>query len=600
MRTRPSETSRILSLPLRGAHPGNARARLESLLSARPQVVQPHDKGWPGTAHAGKRERCDCSDGSCQHLLTVQAEALTEALVQSRVHPDRLVVGRIGVGGGKTLISLLLPSILPCKRPVLLVPAKLRSKTLRAMPEIKRHWRVRSDILLHSYEEVSVNPELLDELGADLVIGDEAHRLARLQAGRTRRVLRVAKRRPEIRWVWLSGTFDKRSPKDSAHLVELALRDGSYLPIDENELKSWHNVLGSRGVPEATDWGMFRPIVDAWGERPERWDESASARLQLCREALDKRVRATPGVVTLQTMSCDASVILRRVHRDCPQEIRSAIREMTDTGLIPGSSGAAALGDVEVTRASETLAMGFFYRWAWERTRKGEPDKDWMGARSFYSSELSDYLVIGGQGERDGVDTPGHVARIAESDPGRLPHGLVAAYQGWCLVRDRYRIAYLDDHPGGGEEVIPVEPVWLTADVVGWMVDELETPGTIVWYHHRAVARALQGLGARVFLRGQEPPNDGVSCCLSEHSHGEGHDLESFGRMVIPCPTPSGSHVEQLIGRIHRPGQQRDEVEVDLWTHVDRLDESVDRALVDARYLHYSGTLQRLIVGTWE
>ena len=593
-----SETSRIVSLPRRQEYPKNAKQRLEELLSARPEIVVPHDRGWPGTPWSGHRPKCACS-GECQHLLDVQVEALTEALLQNRAGRERGIVVRVGVGGGKTLISLLLPTVLPSRRPVLLVPAKLRKKTLVQLPEIRRHWKVRQDILIHSYEEISRSPSLFEDLGADLVVGDESHRLARLRAGRTRRVLRVAVNHPKIRWIWLSGTFDKRSPKDSAHLVELALRDGSYLPRNDGELESWHNVLGSRGAPEATDWGLFRPLVEVWGERKERWNQSSIARRQLCREALENRVRATQGVVTLATMSCDASILLRRVKRKTPKGIQDVLDEINTTGKIPGSSGAVAVWEQDIARASDTLSLGFYYRWAWERTKKGEPDKEWLNARSFWASELSTYLAIGGQGEREGVDTPGHVAILCETNPDRLPRMLVAAYHEWVRVRDRYRIAYLGEIPGGGEETIPVEPVWITEKIVNWMVSELGTPETILWYRHRAVAVRLREYGANIYFRGENPKNNGKSCALSEFSHGEGFDLESYGRMVIPCPGPSGSHLEQLIGRIHRPGQKRDEIEVDLWCHTERLKISIDRALVDARYLHDSGTPQRLIMGTW-
>ena len=596
-----SETSRIIHLPHRLGQPANAKARLESILNNRPIVVPEHDLGWPGTPWTGTRKKCTCN-GSCQQLLDIQVEALTEALLQLKTGKNITLgtINKIGVGGGKTLICLLLPSILPAKRPVYLVPAKLRNKTLVQLPELKRHWKIRNDILIHSYDEVSRNPELLNQLKADLILCDEAHSLSRLSSGRTRRVLRSARANPDIRWVMLSGTFDKRSPKDSAHLVELALREGSYLPRSERELESWHNVLGSRGAPEATDWGTFRPMVDAWGRGIDRWNQSASARKQLCREALETRARDTRGVVSLQTMSCNASIVLRRVKRRTPIEIVQAVREMVTSGEIPGSSGAKSIGDQEISRVSETLSLGFYYRWAWERTSAGEPDKEWLNARSFWSSELSTYLAVGGQGEREGVDTPGHVAKICMSDPGRLPKMLIVAYNKWQEFKNKYSISYLGETSGSGEETIPVEPVWITEEVLDWMMVEFERPETIVWYKHRAVARALKDRGVRVFLRGEAPKNDGVSCALSEHSHGEGFNLESFGRMVITCPAPNGAHIEQLIGRVHRTGQDRDEIQVDLWAHTDRLNESIDRALVDARYLHASGTPQRLIMGTWE
>ena len=601
MSEKKSETLRVVGLPVRGHHPANARDRLESVLRVMLDPLRTHALGWPGSPPDEFRRVCACGDGSCQRLLDVQVEALTEALLQERMHPDRGIVARVGVGGGKTLISLLLPTILRCRRPGLLVPSKLREKTHRALPEIRRHWRVRSDLLVHTYEEVSTRPEMLSDLGVDLWVCDESHRLARISAGRTRRVVRFARMRPECRWVFLSGTFDKRGPRDSAHLVEMSLREGSYLPTNDGELGSWEQVLSSRGSPEASDWGTFRPLVDAWGEDLVRWDRSAADRTQLCREALERRVWSCPGVVTQHVMSCDASILIRRVTRPASAEVSGAIMSLEATKKIPGSGGVSVVSDQDMARVSDTLSLGFYYRWCWERTRAGKPDQVWIGARCVWSGELSDYLVPTGQGDRCGVDTPGHVAVLASQDSALLPRSLVEAWRRWDAVRGRYRIQYLDDvQTGGGDcEVVPVEPVWLTGEVIEWMAAEFGDPGTVVWYRHRAVAAALREAGMRVFVRGQVPPNDGVSCALSEYVHGEGHDLYSFGRGVIPCPPPNGAQIEQLIGRIHRPGQRRDEVQVDLWTHTERLAGAVRRAVEDARYLHATQGPQRLIVGTW-
>ena len=534
-----------------------------------------------------------------QELWPVQAEALYEALLQHKRGPGRTIVGRIGVGGGKTLICLLLPTVLPCRRPIYLVPARLREKTLRQLPAIRRHWRVRNDLLVYSYEEVSARPTMLADLEADLIVCDEAHALSRLQAARTRRVLRFAREKgADVLWPELSGTLTRRSVLDYAHLVELALRDGSFLPRRREELESWARVLDARGAAEASDWGTLRPLVQMWGEDLERKNRSAADRLSLYREAFERRVRSTPGVVTLSTMSCGASILIRRVDRVCPKEIVDAIREIQLTGELPGSSGASAIEDWQAARAKETLSQGFYYRWRWEDTKAGQPDKEWLNARRFWNSELSAYLAPGGQGEQDGVDTPGHVARLADSHSEWLPRVLIAAYWEWSRVRNRYRIAYLGENPGGGEEVIPVEPVWITDKIVDWMVDELRD-GTILWYRHRAVAAALQEKGARVFFRGETPPRDGGPMCLSLSSHSEGHDLQAWGRVVFPCPPPNGAAIEQAIGRIHRPGQERDEIEIDLWIHTENLRDAVDSAMVDARYLHSTGNPQRLIVGTW-
>ncbi len=58
----------------------------------------------------------------------------------------------VGVGEGKTLISLLAPYVLDAKRPLLLLPASLIEKTERERKLLSRHWRIHRDIRLVSYE----------------------------------------------------------------------------------------------------------------------------------------------------------------------------------------------------------------------------------------------------------------------------------------------------------------------------------------------------------------------------------------------------------------------------------------------------------------
>ena len=102
-RDKTSETARVIALPERRPHPANARARLEALLRVPLLALPEHGLGWPGSPSDPSRRTCRC-DGSCQRLLDVQVEVFTEALVQERAHPERGVVVRVGVGGGKTLI----------------------------------------------------------------------------------------------------------------------------------------------------------------------------------------------------------------------------------------------------------------------------------------------------------------------------------------------------------------------------------------------------------------------------------------------------------------------------------------------------------------
>lgn len=585
-----SETTRIVGLPVRTLPPPDLCERLSASL---------------------RTER------GTQTLWPMQAEALYEAVMQRRVSPELGVFVRGGIGTGKTLPGLLFATVIqppvPGKRALYLCPAALRDKTLRELPEYRRHWKIRPDLLVHSYEELGADQDstrsMLERLNVYLVVMDECQAVKNFTAGRTKKVMRTARRDPGIVWVSMSATPSTRGIGNSAHLFELALRSGSPLPRNASELESWARCVDSKVTAEAADWGMIRPLVEAFNPRGmDDWDGLSTERVRACRVALNSRVEQTPGVVTGARVDVDANLVLRRVRFDCPPEIEVALQELQKSGNVPGSSGAALIGDRDKNRSESQLCMGFYYRWAWEKTSNGEPDQKWLNDRREWSSALNEYLAPGGQGEREGVDTMRQVVLRMKD----MPSFVRRAWASWEPQRDRYRIEYVGEKSSGVGEPIPVEPVWLTTALIDRMVDRLTVRGKpcILWYKHKAVAHELRKRGVRVVLSGEDLPwtelrGDGRSVALSEFSHAEGLNLQAWSRMVVTCPGAArqspGAQLEQQIGRVHRSGQDADEVVVDFWQHAAPLASSLETALREARYIEDAGGLpQRLNFGEWK
>ena len=64
---------------------------------------------------------------------------------------------------------------------------------------------------------------------------------------------------------------------------------------------------------------------------------------------------------------------------------------------------------------------------------------------------------------------------------------------------------------------------------------------------------------------------------------------------LVLTPPGSGAAWEQLLGRLHRPGQNADEVLFKVWTHTKELRASFEQALADASYIETTlGSKQKL------
>jgi hypothetical protein len=76
------------------------------------------------------------------------------------------------------------------------------------------------------------------------------------------------------------------------------------------------------------------------------------------------------------------------------------------------------------------------------------------------------------------------------------------------------------------------------------------------------------------------------SIVASMKSHGRGRNgLQfAFHRQLITCPPSTNTDHEQLIGRLHRDGQQND-VETEVFAHTPELRNRLDSAKARARYV---------------
>jgi len=320
-------------------------------------------------------------DGGTMQLRPIQNAALIEACYANGLF------GPIGVGHGKTLITLLMPEAMDSERAVLLVPPQLRDQLAREIEEVYGpHFNLPLERIVRilAYSELSLakNTGLLDELNPDLIILDEAHNLRRPTSARTKRFRRYMRENPHCRLVALSGTMTSRSILDYAHLLELCLRKNSPLPNNHNELKLWSGALDVRPT-SPVDPGVLRHFV-----QPE--DEGN------VRVGFRRRLVGTRGVVATEKGALGTSLLVRIIQPEfIPASVTEALEEVHETWAYNGEEYASP---ISFWRFCRQMSCGFYYRWVWPEGGPSEQDVAWLEARAAWKREVRERLKTGGQG----------------------------------------------------------------------------------------------------------------------------------------------------------------------------------------------------------
>jgi hypothetical protein len=564
------ELARILALPRRkldldaGTVDGQPILDLNSLYLTNP-------------GPCAKYPRCPvCATGKAG-LWPTQSAALIEAELGWGLF------GALGVGSGKTAISLLLTDVFGAKNAVLLVPPSLKNQlTTRDFFDYGRHFRLPLDrITVVSYSELSIasGAFVLDRIKPDLIIADEVHSLARVSSARTKRFVRYMQSHPGTRFCGLSGTVTRRSLRDYSHICEIALRHGSPLPYKWSDLQEWADALDP--IRDLIPIGALKAFVDP---ADPRLKQGADAARQAAREGFRARLVDTPGVVATSESWEGSSLIITALRPEVPKTVKQALDNLFKTWEIGGEEIDEKMRLTEIARQ---VAVGFYYRWVWP---KDVPDREWLEARAVWHKCVR--LIL--QRSRAGMDSPLLVARAVQN--GTLDDAATRdAWEAWKLVRER--------------PAPPVEPVWIDdfaiREALAWAQVKL-TAGepAIIWYSHNAVGDALAELSNGVFnvygagadAGEADPQRDKIIIC-SIRAQGTGKNLQRYASSLVVEMPASGATCEQLLGRCHRPGQLADEVSYDFFAHTPELEEAPIKALADALYVQQTqGQRQKLLV----
>lgn len=542
-------------------------------------------------------------------LRAIQALALAE------MHDYGGLFGSIKVGAGKTLLTALAPTLLNSKRPLLLIPAKLREKTRRDFAELRKHWQMVPEIRIESYEMVSrapkplyceargckcmqfvgdtkcsckhdlgehAAPSILDMYAPDLIISDESQKLANFRAAVTRRVARWMRQHPTTKFVALSGTITKHSLHNYHHIISWCLPKIMPLPRHWPDLVEWAYCLDERVDPmqQFAPGALFKLMNgDEIEQAKLGFDDAISA----ARKAYRRRLTETAGVVATSERYLGSSLSIeviepkyadKKINGKYVSPVEEAFRDLRENNVTPDGQPVA---DPSATwRHAREFSVGFYYRWT------PPAPKEWLVARSAWAKFVREIISH----NRTGVDSELQVAQ-------RYPHEDVA--KAWKAVRDTFTPNSV--------------PVWFDDSVLQyaakWMTDH---PG-IVWVEHRAFGHKLSEMtgvpyysdgGCDQLLRPIEEADVTKPIIASIASNAEGRNLQGWHENLIVSLPPTGTICEQLLGRTHRDGQKADEVSVEILVGCIESWDGLMQAKNDARYLHETlGQEQKLLHADW-
>ena len=508
----------------------------------------------------------------------------------------RGLIGAIGVGHGKTLLDILSPLAMPgCKTALLLVKPDLVEQLVLEYRLADEHFRV-PDLMVHvpnGYTRIREGHTVLHvmplsrlsrksatgfmrQIDPDFIIVDEVQRLKDRDTATASRVFRYFRDNWETtRFAGWTGTLTDKSLNDYGHLLACALGLESPLPLDPTVLDDWARAIDPSDFPAPAGklFAMCEP-----GESIESG---------YCR-----RLTETLGVVATTRAAIDAHlVITERKAPSMPHVVKDALESIRNFVRPDGEELVEAY---EVAISAKQAACGFYYRWKFTHGETEAQINTWLSARKAWNRDLRNVL----QDRQEHMDSPllcqeAAVRAWSEEHVEGLPDWKAESWPAWAEVKGTVRpeteAVWLDD--------------FLAQDAANW---GLKNKG-VIWYIYNAFGirvGELSGLpvhggGKGADLRIADETGD-KSIIASIHAHGTGRDglQRLFKTQLITAPPSSGAAWEQLLGRLHRIGQESSVVSAEVYRHTEEFKRSLDKALARALYIQDTlGSEQKLRVG---
>jgi hypothetical protein len=577
-------------------------------------------------------------------LFERQARALVDFELTSGL------MAPIGVGEGKTLLDIKIADTMytrmGVRKIVLFVPSKNVSSFSRQLPGIRAwvpvsvpihyiegdaaHRRARARagtpglyVMPYSLLSTKDSSDVLAWIAGDDtklgLIADEAHNLSRGGTARTARVRRLIHARSESGlqtfFAGMSATLTKRSVRDYAHLMLWALGAGAPVPTTEYLTMRLGMALDSQASPGPHEMQLWAPL--------QRWartwfpGETFSSDITGLRKAFLLRSTSTPGVVASSPDNqLDVKLVIRNREPVCVDakgqaEQNRLMAQVADLYIAPNGDDIAHA--IMTHKWLRELTAGFYNEQVWpaaavvaRRARVSEPDAEGLlraaaahlEAKQEYTRELRSWL---GSHDKDGLDTP-HLVGLEMRRNGSKYVGS-RLYALWRQAKDLDRV----DLPRREPRPVRVCSNKVDDAVLFAQTHITEEEGCVLWVYHQEIAawllERLERAGVPRVLPCpagtadiEDPGNADKVCVASIAAHGEGRNLQHF-RMQKAVEWPRAALTcEQLLGRLHRTGQEADVIYMDT-NDTNAYDKQVRAAgLIDSLYQSQTMGVPRRVI----
>jgi len=543
----------------------------------------------------------------------------------------------IGVGHGKSLIALLMGTVMKSRCVIVFAPASTVGTMEKTLQDFSAHFRMPKNIHILSYAKLSrpEGTEILDKLRGDipskdvLIVCDECHRLKNKQASRTKRVVRWFKENEDARFIGLSGTITSKSIRDFSHLIALALRQSAPVPLRKDVLDLWaitldvpnfqtdksKDRLQRKGVNYKEKSMKSLAPLRKWGEKagmsaprqvrdvmqslenaqhnmihyyfdPRKTrgvvERVKKENIEFMRKCFGLRLRTCPGVVATSETSINTSLYIRRVNFPFVGVHDNGWYEhAAENNETPSEDPFDS--DVAKWRCLRQLSWGFYLEWDWGDQL---PDTDWLIARAGWRKALYQELVYK---SKQGYDSPLLVTRQIQRD--------IEAGVGVRNIHHRW----MDWDTQRHKPVPPTVAKWIDKtkyhQVLGEILKRKEPHA--IWCDSVEMQDEARRMGIPVYGAGKEIPEHPHTAMLSISAHGIGKNLVQWSKASVLTWQSDGQATEQLLGRHHRPGQSADEVWFECYVHTPVLDKALRDSIKKAKYIEsMTGNKQKILLAT--